>query len=36
MTSLNEFFNSFQVVAALTVIALVLYFWLVERKFHKK
>lgn len=36
MTSLNEFFNSFQVIAALTIITLVLYFWLVERKPHKR
>ncbi len=36
MTSLNEFFNSFQVVVALTVIAYVLYFWVVQRHSHKK
>jgi hypothetical protein len=36
MTSLNEFFNSFQVVVVLTVISYVLYFWVVERKSHKK
>ena len=36
MVNLIEFFNSFQVVAALTVIAYVLYFWVVERKAHKK
>jgi hypothetical protein len=36
MTSLNEFFNSFQVAALLLIIALALYFGLVERKAHKK
>ena len=36
MPSLNEFFNSFQVVAVLTIIAFVLYFWLIERKPHKR
>jgi hypothetical protein len=36
MPSLNEFFNSFQVVVALTVIAYVLYFWVVQRHSHKK
>jgi hypothetical protein len=36
MPGLNEFFNSFQVVVALTVIAYVLYFWIVERNPHKR
>jgi hypothetical protein len=34
MISLNEFFNSVQVLAVLMIIALSLYFGLVERKFH--
>jgi hypothetical protein len=34
--NLNEFFNSVQVITALTIIAFALYFGLVERKFHKK
>jgi ABC-type amino acid transport system permease subunit len=36
MTSLNEFFNSVQVIYALMIIALAVYFGLVERKAHKK
>jgi hypothetical protein len=36
MITLYEFFNSIQVLAVLMIIALSLYFGLVERNFHKK
>jgi hypothetical protein len=36
MTSLTEFFNSTQVITALTLIAIALYFLAFERKPHKR
>jgi hypothetical protein len=36
MTSLNEFFNSVQVITALMIIAVSLYYLAFERKPHKR
>ena len=35
MTNFTEFFNSVQVITALTIIAYALYFGLIERRSHK-